>query len=50
VRSPVLTTPSSGTRISLKLLYDFFDQARRGGLASLEAEIEDPSKSKTLAS
>src|ERR1700733_11026611 len=35
---------------SLKLLYDFFDQARRGGLATLEAEVEDPSKSKTFAS
>jgi chemotaxis protein MotA len=35
---------------SLKLLYDFFDQARRSGLASLEAEVEDPSKSKTLSS
>ena len=35
---------------SLKLLYDFFDQARRAGLASLEAEIEEPSKSKTLSS
>ena len=34
---------------SLKLLYDFFDQARRGGLATLEAEVEDPSKSKILA-
>jgi chemotaxis protein MotA len=34
---------------SLKLLYDFFDQARRGGLASLEPEIEDPSNSKTFA-
>jgi chemotaxis protein MotA len=34
---------------SLKLLYDFFDQARRGGLATLEAEVEDPHKSKTFA-
>ncbi|MBV8731104.1 MAG: flagellar motor stator protein MotA [Acidobacteriia bacterium] len=34
---------------SLKLLYEFFDQARRGGLASLEAEVEDASNSKTLA-
>jgi chemotaxis protein MotA len=34
---------------SLKLLYDFFDQARRAGLATLEAEVEDPSKSKTFA-
>ncbi len=34
---------------SLKLLYDFFDQARRTGLATLEAEVEDPSKSKTFA-
>ncbi len=31
---------------SLKLLYDLFDQARRAGLAQLESEIEDPSKSK----
>jgi chemotaxis protein MotA len=35
---------------SLKLLYDFFDQARRTGLASLESEVEDPAKSKTFAS
>jgi chemotaxis protein MotA len=34
---------------SLKLLYEFFDQARRGGLSSLEAEVEDASKSKTFA-
>ncbi|HEV3330436.1 MAG TPA: flagellar motor stator protein MotA [Bryobacteraceae bacterium] len=34
---------------SLKLLYDFFDQARRAGLATLEAEVEDPSKSKIFA-
>jgi chemotaxis protein MotA len=34
---------------SLKLLYEFFDMARRSGVASLEAEIEDVSKSKTFA-
>jgi chemotaxis protein MotA len=34
---------------SLKLLFEFFDQARRSGLASLEAEVEDASKSKTFA-
>lgn len=33
---------------SLKLLYEFFDTARRSGLPSLEAEIEDVSKSKTF--
>lgn len=31
---------------SLKLLYEFFDHARRGGLATLESEVEDASKSK----
>ena len=35
---------------SLKLLYDLFDQARRGGLPSIEAEVEDPAKGKTFAS
>jgi chemotaxis protein MotA len=35
---------------SLKLLYEFFDLARKSGVASLEAEIEDVSKSKTFAS
>jgi chemotaxis protein MotA len=34
---------------SLKLLYDLFDQARRGGLPSIEAEVEDPAKGKTFA-
>jgi chemotaxis protein MotA len=34
---------------SLKLLYEFFDLARKSGVASLEAEIEDVSKSKTFA-
>jgi chemotaxis protein MotA len=34
---------------SLKLLYEFFDMARKAGVASLEAEIEDVSKSKTFA-
>jgi chemotaxis protein MotA len=33
---------------SLKLLYSLFDQARRGGLAALEAEVEDPSKGATF--
>jgi chemotaxis protein MotA len=33
---------------SLKLLYEFFDLARKSGVASLEAEIEDVSKSKTF--
>jgi chemotaxis protein MotA len=31
---------------SLKLLYDLFDQARRSGLAQLESDVDDPSKSK----
>jgi len=34
---------------SLKLLYDLFDQARRGGLPSIEAEVEDPARGKTFA-
>ncbi|HLI82961.1 MAG TPA: flagellar motor stator protein MotA [Bryobacteraceae bacterium] len=34
---------------SLKLLYEFFDLARKSGVAALEAEVEDVSKSKTLA-
>jgi chemotaxis protein MotA len=31
---------------SLKLLYQLFDMARRAGLPAVEAEIEDPAKSK----
>ena len=31
---------------SLKMLYELFDQARRGGLASLEAEVDNPEKGK----
>lgn len=31
---------------SLKMLYEFCDQARRGGLASLEAEVDGPDKGK----
>jgi chemotaxis protein MotA len=34
---------------SLKMLYDLFDLARRAGLPSLEAEIEDPGKGKVFA-
>lgn len=33
---------------SLKLLYELFDQARKSGLASLEAEIEDPAQGKVF--
>lgn len=33
---------------SLKMLYELFDQARRGGLASLEAEVDAPEKGKTF--
>lgn len=33
---------------SLKMLYELFDQARRGGLASLEAEVDNPEKGKTF--
>ncbi len=33
---------------SLKMLYDLFNLARRDGLAAIEADIEDPSKSKVL--
>ncbi|PWT98125.1 MAG: flagellar motor stator protein MotA [Terriglobia bacterium] len=35
---------------SLKLLYDLFDQARRGGLTSLESEVENPEQGKTFSS
>jgi len=31
---------------SLKMLYEICDQARRGGLASLEAEVDAPDKGK----
>ena len=34
---------------SLKLMYDLFDQARRQGLATMEAEIDEPAKSKVLS-
>jgi len=34
---------------SLKLLYELCDQARRAGLASLEAEVDDPTKSKAFS-
>ena len=33
---------------SLKMLYDLFDQARRSGLAQMESEIDDPTKSKVF--
>src|SRR5579885_15081 len=33
---------------SLKMLFDLFDQARRQGLATMEAEIDEPAKSKIL--
>jgi chemotaxis protein MotA len=33
---------------SLKMLYDLFSLARRGGLAAIETDIEDPSKSKVF--
>ena len=34
---------------SLKLMYDLFDQSRRQGLATMEAEIDEPAKSKVLS-
>jgi chemotaxis protein MotA len=34
---------------SLKMLYDLFNLARSGGLAAIETDIEDPSKSKVLS-
>jgi chemotaxis protein MotA len=34
---------------SLKLLYSLFDMARRSGLPAVEAEIEDPGKSKLFS-
>ncbi len=34
---------------SLKMLYDLFEQARRSGMPSLEAEIEDPAKGRILS-
>ena len=33
---------------SLKMLYDLFTIARRGGLVAIEADIEEPSKSKVF--
>ena len=33
---------------TLKMLYDLFNMARRGGLAAIETDIEDPSKSKVF--
>jgi chemotaxis protein MotA len=33
---------------SLKMLYDLFNLARRSGLSAIEADIEDPSKSKVF--
>jgi chemotaxis protein MotA len=33
---------------SLKMLYDLFNRSRREGLTAIEADIEDPSKSKTF--
>lgn len=33
---------------SLKMLFDLFNLARRGGLAAIETDIEDPSKSKVF--
>jgi chemotaxis protein MotA len=35
---------------TLKMLYDLFKMARRGGLAAIESDIEDPSKSKVFTS
>ena len=34
---------------SLRMLYDLFSRARREGLASVESEVEDPSKGKVLS-
>jgi chemotaxis protein MotA len=34
---------------SLKMLYDLFNHARKDGLAAVEADVEDPSKSKVLS-
>lgn len=33
---------------TLKMLYDLFNLARRGGLSAIETDIEDPSKSKVF--
>jgi chemotaxis protein MotA len=45
-------TPSRLTKAwyldSLKMLYELCDQARRGGLASLEAEVDAPDKGKVF--
>jgi len=35
---------------SLKMLYDLFSRSRREGLTAIEADIEDPTKSKTFTS
>src|ERR1017187_6464480 len=34
---------------SLKMLYDLFNHARKDGLSAVEADVEDPSKSKILS-
>ncbi len=34
---------------SLKMLYDLFSRARREGLAAVESDVEEPSKSKTFS-
>ena len=34
---------------SLKMLHDLFNQARRGGLPAIEADVEEPEKSKLFA-
>jgi chemotaxis protein MotA len=34
---------------SLKMLYELFSRARRDGLAAVEADVEEPEKSKTLS-
>jgi len=35
---------------SLKMLYDLFNRSRREGLTAIEADIEEPAKSKTFSS
>ena len=34
---------------SLKMMYDLFSRGRKEGLSAIEADVEDPSKSKTFA-
>jgi chemotaxis protein MotA len=34
---------------TLKMFYDLFSTARKGGLAAIEADIEDPSKSRVFS-